>query len=238
MENDKEIENLINAFVEYRNLLSPIEQNLKNFADTYENMREDIKQLNQSFDGNIPKKLDAIYNDIFKQFEKSKDLSSQIDSFKQKTDKFSSQMDKLIELFSNIENKINRIDDIEKRVTNQIDKLESIVDKKSKVYNIKELEKNLETYTESVQKINDYINKDIGVMLKNNDEKLSLIRDKNESVLENLLNEKNNIEDLISKYDESNKLIKKVFEKEDVNEQVIFDLLDKWASERGVKTKK
>ena len=32
MENEKEIESLINAFVEYRNLLSPIEENLRNFA--------------------------------------------------------------------------------------------------------------------------------------------------------------------------------------------------------------
>ena len=101
MENDKDIQNLINSFVEYRNLLSPIEQNLRNFAETYENMKDDIKTLNNSFDGNIQKKLDAIYNDMFKQFEKSKDLSSQIEVFRQKTEKFANQMENLISSFAN-----------------------------------------------------------------------------------------------------------------------------------------
>lgn len=238
MENEKEIESLINAFVEYRNLLSPIEENLRNFANTYDNMREDIKELSKSFDGNIQKKLDAIYNDIFKQFEKSKDLSSQIDNFKQKTDIFSTKMEKMMGLFEKLETRINIIDEIEKRVTNQIEKLDAIVEQKNKMYNIKDLEKNLEAYNSNVQKINEYINKDIAVMLKNNDEKLNFIRDKNESVLENLIEEKTNISELVNSYNETNKLLKNVVEKEDVNEQYIFEILDKWATERGVKTKK
>ena len=238
MENEKEIQTLINSFVEYRNLLSPIEENLRNFADTYENMRSDIKQLSQSFDGNIQKKLDAIYNDIFKQFEKSKDLSSQIDAFKQKTDNFSMQLDKITELFERFESRIKKIDDIEARVLNQIQKLDAIAEQKSKTYNIKELEKSLETYNSNIQKINEYINRDIAVALKNNDEKLNNIRDKNQSVLENLLEEKTNITELLNSYNESNKLLKNIVEKQDVNEQYIFDILDKWAADRGVKKKK
>ena len=113
MENEMQIKELINAFVEYRNLFTPIEQNLRSFADTYENMRSDIQALSQSFDGNIQKKLDAIYQDLSKQFEKSKDLSSQIDAFKQKTDRFGAEINKLLSLFENIENKINKIDEIE-----------------------------------------------------------------------------------------------------------------------------
>lgn len=238
MENEKDIENLINSFVEYRNLLLPIEENLRNFANTYDNMREDIKELSKSFDGSIQKKLDAIYNDIFKQFEKSKDLSSQIDNFKQKTDIFSTKMEKLLELFEKMENRVNKIDEIESKVTKQIEKLDAIVEQKNKMYNIKDLEKNLESYNLNVQKINDYINKDIAVMLKNNDEKLNHIRDKNESVFENLIEEKTSIVELLNSYNETNKFLKNAVEKQDVNEQYVFEILDKWASERGVKTKK
>ena len=237
MEN-KEMDALINSFIEYRNMLEPIEQNLRNFADTYENMREDIKDLSKSFDGNIQKKLDAIYNDIFKQFEKSKDLSSQIDSFKQKTDIFADKLEKLMELISKMESRIYKIDELESKVTSQIEKLDSIVEQKNKMYNIKDLEKNLEAYNSNVQKINEYINKDIAAMLKANDEKLNTIRDKNTSVLENLLEEKSSIVQLLGTYSESNKLLKNIVEKQDVNEQYIFEVLDKWATERGVKTKK
>lgn len=238
MENELQIKELINAFVEYRNLFTPIEQNLRNFADTYENMRADIQTLSQSFDGNIQKKLDAIYNDLSKQFEKSKDLSSQIDAFKQKTDKFGAEMNKLLTMFENIESKINKIDEIENRAVSQIERLDAIAEQKKKNYNLKDLERNLEAYNTNVQKINDYINKDIAVNLKNNDEKISIIKDKSESVLEVLLNEKSNIEQLISTYTQTNKILKNITEKQDVNEQYIFDLIDAWAKDRGVKTKK
>ena len=238
MENELQIKELINAFVEYRNLFTPIEQNLRNFADTYENMRADIQTLSQSFDGNMQKKLDAIYNDLSKQFEKSKDLSSQIDAFKQKTDKFGAEMNKLLTMFENIESKINKIDEIENRAVSQIERLDAIAEQKKKNYNLKDLERNLEAYNTNVQKINDYINKDIAVNLKNNDEKISIIKDKSESVLEVLLNEKSNIEQLISTYTQTNKILKNITEKQDVNEQYIFDLIDAWAKDRGVKTKK
>lgn len=233
-----QIKELINAFVEYRNLFTPIEQNLRSFADTYENMRSDIQALSQSFDGNIQKKLDAIYQDLSKQFEKSKDLSSQIDSFKQKTDKFGTEMNKLLSLFENIETKISKIDEIENRAVSQIEKLDAIVEQKKKSYNLKDLERNLEAYNTNVQKINDYINKDIAVNLKNNDEKISIIKDKSESVLETLLTEKSNIEELVNSYKQTNQLLKNITEKQDVNQQYIFDLIDTWAKDRGVKTKK
>lgn len=238
MENEVQIKELINVFVEYRNLLTPVEQNLRNFADTYENMQADIKQLSQSFDGSIQKKLDAIYVDLSRQFEKSKDLSSQIDAFKQKTDKFGEKLSNLLQIFENIENKIQKIDEIENRATTQIEKLDVIVEQKKKMYNLKDLEKNLEAYNINVQKINDYINKDIAVALKNNDEKISSIKDKSESVLETLLDEKSNIAQLIDEYKQTNTLLKNITEKQDVNEQYIFDLFDAWAKERGVKTKK
>ena len=238
MENDVQIKELIESFVEYRNLLTPVEQNLRNFANTYDSMRTDIQELSHSFDGSIQKKLDVIYSDLSKQFEKSKDLSSQIDAFKQKTDKFGEKLTNLLQIFGNFENKMQKLDEIEKRATDQIEKLDAIVEQKKKMYNLKDLEKNLESYNTNVQKINDYINKDIAVALKNNNEKIGSIKDKSESVLETLLDEKSNINQLIEQYSETNHLLKNITEKQDLNQQYIFDLIDAWAKERGVKTKK
>ena len=39
MENNQDIQNLIASFVEYRNLFTPIEENLRLFADTYQTLR-------------------------------------------------------------------------------------------------------------------------------------------------------------------------------------------------------
>ena len=44
--------------------------------------------------------------------------------------------------------------------------------------------------------------------------------------------------ELVESYNNTNQLLKNITEKKDVNEQYIFDLIDAWAKERGVKTKK
>ena len=238
MENNDEIKELVNSFKEYRDLLTPIEKNLKDFADTYQNLSGDIQKLNSSFGGNIQGKLDGIYNELSKQFEKSKDLSSQIENFVQKTNSFADSLQKLQNTFEKIQNKLASIDEVEKKAEEQIEKLNLICEEKKKNYDIKELEKNLEIYNKNVQQINNYINNDIANALKNSNEKISQIKDKNESVLETLLDENSNIEKLVESYQESNKILKNFVEKDDINQDYLFSVLDKWANDRGVKTKK
>ena len=238
MENNQDIQNLIASFVEYRNLFTPIEENLRLFADTYQTLRDEVQKIGKSLDGNLQEKLEGIYKDINSQFEKTQVLSTQIESFKQKTDEFSAQMQKLLNVLGAIDNKIERLDSIEDRAIKQIDKLDQLIEKKDKTYNVKELEDKLESYNLNIQKVSEFINKDIGIALKDTSEKIGYIRDKNESMLENLLAEKSNIEELVKQYTASNQLLKRVAEKEDINEEYVFDLLDKWASKRKIKTKK
>lgn len=238
MDNEKQIQELIEAFVEYRNLFTLVEENLSQFSETYNQMRDEVQKLNRSFDSNAQEKLDAVVKELSKQFERSKSLTTQFDNFKQKTDGFVSQMERLTTALSKIGDKIEKIDQIEEKATSQIEKLNDIIEKKNKVYDVKQLEKNLENYNVSVQKVSDYINKDIAVALSDNNEKIESIKDKNESVYEVLLQEKSGIDKLIEAYSESNLLLKNLIEKQDVNEQYIFDILDKWAKDRKVKTKK
>ena len=238
MENKDEIKALIGAFKEYRDLLTPIEQNLQDFSSTYENMRQDIDKLNNSFGGDIQGKLDGIYKELSRQFERSKDLSSQIENFIQKTNKYAFEIDRVSNFLNGIEEKIKNVDEIEKKAEEQIARLNYIIEEKKKSYNIKELQKNLDTYNTNVQKISDYINNDVAKALQNNNQTIEIIKDKNESVLAVLQSEKSSIESLIAEYKSSNQFLKNLVEKEDVNEQYLFEILDKWAMERGVKTKK
>lgn len=238
MENNDEIKQLVSTFKEYRDLLTPIEKNLRDFSDTYQNLSGDIQKLSSSLGGNIQGKLDGIYTELSRQFEKSKDLSSQIESFVQKTNFYASALDKLQSAFEKIESKFVAIDAVEKKAEEQIEKLNVIVEEKKKNYDIKELEKNLEQYNKNVQQINNYINNDIASALKKSNEQVSQIKDKNESVLETLLEQNSNIEKLIESYCESNKILKTFVQKDDINQDYLFSILDKWANERGVKTKK
>lgn len=59
MENN-ELLQLINAFKGYRDLLSPIQENLKEFSDTFVSMRDDIEKLNDAFDDKSKSNLESI----------------------------------------------------------------------------------------------------------------------------------------------------------------------------------
>ena len=237
MENN-EIQSLIATFKEYRDLIGPIEQNLRQFSTSFDSIRTDIQNLNENFGGNLQGKLDKIYNELSSQADKAKTLSSEVDRFIALTNKYVNSVDSLVTLCGSIEGKIKSVDSIQKRAEDQLEKLNAIIDEKRKNYDVKQLEKNLEVYNVGVQKINDYINKDVGETLKQSSEKISQIQNKNDSVLDVLNSEKNSIDKLVENYKVSNELLKKVVENNDVNEQYIFEIIDKWAEDRKVKTKK
>lgn len=238
MDNDKEISSLIESFKQYRDLLSPVEANLKNFAETYQNMKDDIQKLNTAFGGNLQGQLDKIYKDLSSQAEKSKVLMTDINKFASSTSKYVAQVESLIVICSNLESKIKTVDEIQKRAEDQIDRLNEIIEEKKRTYDLKQLEKNLDSYNTNVQKVSEFINKDVADVLKSNSDQIGQIHDKNNSVLESLLDEKQDIASLVESYKSTNELLKKVVENNDVNMSYIFDIIDKWAEDRKVKTRK
>lgn len=238
MDNDKEISSLIESFKQYRDLLSPVEANLRNFAETYQNMKDDIQKLNTAFGGNLQGQLDKIYKDLSSQAEKSKVLMTDINKFASSTSKYVAQVESLIVICSNLESKIKTVDEIQKRAEDQIDRLNEIIEEKKRTYDLKQLEKNLDSYNTNVQKVSEFINKDVADVLKSNSDQIGQIHDKNNSVLESLLDEKQDIASLVESYKSTNELLKKVVENNDVNMSYIFDIIDKWAEDRKVKTRK
>ena len=235
---NKEVNTLIAVFKEYRDLITPIEQNLREFSFSFDSIRDDIKNLNASFDGSLQTKLDKIYTELSSQADKAKTLAGQVDSFMSTTNKYVGAVDTLIKTFEKIESKLATVDGIEKEAETQIERLNNIIEEKKKSYDIKQLEKNLETYNVGVQKVSEYINQDVAETLKTSSEKIGKISDKNESILEAILEEKSSIDKLVESYSNSNKLLKKIIEENDVNEQYIFEILDRWAEDRKLKIKK
>ena len=237
MENNG-INELIVAFKGYRDLISPIEQSLRDFSLAFDGIKGDIESLNKSFNGDVQGKFDKIYKELSSQAEKTKTLTAEIDRFMSFTSKYVNQVERFVDKCAEIENKIKVVDTLQNKADEQIEKLDAIIETKKKTYDIKQLEKNLENYNVSVQKISEFINKDVAETLNKNNENLNNIKDKNSSMLEVLLAEKVSIDNLIEKYTASNNLLKKVVENETVNEEYIFEILDKWAVDRRVKTKK
>ena len=235
---NKEISSLIDAFVGYRDLLVPIQSDLNEFASTYTMLRSDIDKLSNSFSNDAKSKLDEIYRSLAVQAQKSEELTRKVDQFLKSSTKYTEEVDKLIGTFENISKRISGINEIEEKANAQIGKLDSILEEKKKSYNLKELEKSLDSYNTNLQAVGNFINKDIAENIVSNTKMIQSIKDGSDNIMNRLKEEQKDIDSLISSYKTSNELLKKISENSDVNEEYIFDIIDKWAESRNVKIKK
>ncbi len=235
---NNEVNELIDAFVGYREMLVPIQSDLHEFLSTYEALQSDISKIDAAFSGDVQKKLSEIYDLLAKQAEKSEMLTRKVDQFLTSSNKYTEEVDKLISTFEDISNRINTVNEIESKAEEQIGRLDEIIEEKKKSYNLKDLEKSLDSYNANLQTVNDFINKKVAENIVENSKAIQSVKDGNENIAKRLEEENKTISDLVSQYSSSNELLKKIVEKQDVNESYIFDILDKWAEERQVKMKK
>ncbi len=237
MENN-ELNALIDAFVGYREMLAPIQNELHEFLNTYSALKEDVQKLDSAFSGDAREKLSEIYKMLASQAEKSQALTTKVDQFLQSTNMYTEKLDHLTETFEGIEGRLTAINSLEERAEKQIERLDSAIEEKKRNYNLKELEKSLDAYNANLQTVGDFINKEVAGKIVENSKSITQIKEGNESVAKLLQDEKKSVESLSETFMASNELLKKIVEKQDVNEAYIFDILDRWAAERGVKTKK
>ena len=235
---ENEIKELTQTFKEYRDMIIPIQTNLFDFVNSFTQIKDDLLKMDTLFEGDINGKLDTIYKTLASQAQKSTDLASKVSEFISKTDKFSSDITKLTNLFDQAEKKLTQINEIEQKAEAQIKKLDEIIEEKKINYNVKELQRSLETYNINVQKISDFINKDVIDKIKENSDKLNQVKRDNDELKTMVQTQSTDLNSLLETFKETNKLLNKTVMEENVNEEYIFDILDKWALQRKVKIKK
>ena len=237
MENN-EVQSLISAFKGYRDILTPIQTSLHELADTYSTMEEDLQKLSLAFNGDAKTKLNQIYDNLSNQSKKSADLASSIDAFLKNSNKYISDVSKISSNLEAFEEKISTLNEIEKKAQEQMRRLDELIEEKKINYNVKDLERALDSYNNNVQKVSDFINKDVAQSLNETSKKVDAIKKDSEELARQLKDENKTVDELIMTYKTTNKLLQNTVEKEGVNEEYIFAILDKWANERGVKTKR
>lgn len=235
---NNEMKLLIDAFKGYRDLLSPIQSNLSDFMDTYELMREDIDKLNSAFGGDVKANLEKIYRNLSSQAEKATDLSSRIDRFITVADKYTGDIARLADAFSRAEEKLKAINELENKAEVEIDKLSVVLEEKKRSYNVKELQKTIDNYNENVKRVADFINKDVAGVMTDNASKLDKVKSGHQEILKAVRDESAGVDKLVATFTTTNDLLRKVAEKGDVNEEYLYDILDKWANDRKIKVRK
>lgn len=235
---NNEVNALVDAFVGYREMLVPIQADMHEFLETYGALKNDVDKLNTAFSGDVQGKLSEIYKNLASQAEKSEELTRKVDQFLKSSAKYTEEVDSLIAMFKSIQDRISTVNEIEAKAEEQIGRLDSIIEEKRRNYDLKDLKKSLDAYNSNLQTVGDFINKDVAENIIENTNSIKEIKEGNQSIAKRLEEEKKTVDELVETYKSSNELLKKIVEKQDVNEAYIFDILDKWAEDRKVKIKK
>ena len=238
MDKTQDLKTLIDAFIGYRELLTPIQTGLADFLETYDGVRDDIEKLNAAFDGSAQSNLQTIAKTLATQAEKSTDLSSRIEQFAKATNKYVAQIDSLVSILEKTEQKLASINEIENKASAQLKKLDAVIEEKKISYNLRDLQRSLEAYDNNVRKVSDFINKDVAEVLSENARKIDAIKQGEESFRKDLAEEKQTVEKLLESSEQNSELLRRIAERGDVNEEYIYAVIDKWAASRKVKTKK
>lgn len=237
MENS-EVNALIDAFVGYREMLLPIQADMHEFLETYGAMKNDVDKLNTAFSGDVQAKLSEIYKLLASQAEKSEALTRKVDEFLKSSNKYTEEVYNLISMFENIQSRISDVNELETKAEEQIGRLDAIIEEKRRNYDLKDLKKSLDAYNVNLQNVGDFINRDVADNIVANTKSIQEIKSGHENIAKRLEEEKSSIDNLAEAYVSSNELLKKIIEKNDVNEEYIYDILDRWAEDRKVKTKR
>lgn len=237
MENS-EVNALIDAFIGYREMLVPIQNDMHEFLETYDALKNDVQKIDKAFSGDVQGKLSEIYKSLSAQAEKSEALTRKVDEFLRSTTKYTDEITKLMTMFESVQEKILAVNELEEKAEEQISRLDVILEEKKRSYDLKDLKNSLDRYNLNLQQVSEFINKDVAENIVENTKTIQEIKSGNDNVVSHLKQEQSSIEELAANYQNSNELLKKILEKNDVNEEYIFDIMDKWAEERKVKHKK
>ena len=59
--NENTIQELIDSFIAYRNLIAPLQDSLMSVSKSYEEIRNDLDALTKSFSGNTASQLEKVH---------------------------------------------------------------------------------------------------------------------------------------------------------------------------------
>jgi len=238
MSDVNELKELIDGFLSYRNLLTPLQESLKNISESYRSIKTDLDNLTGSFSGDVSGQLDKINATIKAQAKSGAALTEKIAEYSESGERYARAVTDMTRRFEDISAKLDAVDEIEKKAESILSRLENAVAEKSASYNLKELQKSLDVYNKNVEKISDFINKDIATVLRQNAEKIEGIRKENEELSVAVAEQGKAVAELTAVFTATSALLKKTVEGGSVNEEYLFDAFDKWAADRKVKIKK
>lgn len=236
--NENSIKELIDSFIAYRNLIAPLEESLNSVGKTYEEIRENLENLTKSFSGSAVNQLEKVHATLNAQAKSGQELSKRIEEYAASGEKYAQAVNAMSSRFTDVVERIDSLGEIERTAESQLERIDTIIAEKRSSYNLRELQRSLDGYNNNVERISDFINKDIATVLKQNADKIEGIRKENEQLKAAVAAQSKDISVLIEEFSKTSALLRKLVEGSAVNEEYLYDAFDKWAADRKVKIKK
>lgn len=237
-DNSEKLKKLIEEFINYRKILEPLQAGMKSIGDMYLEIRRRLEEVTNAFSKKNLNQLDEIGKKLAAQAETTKTFTSMLDEFSAGGEKYAQGVNEVIERFKDVGAKLETVNEIERNAEELMRKLDGIIEEKRSSYDLKDLRKSLDSYNKNVERISEYINKDIAQVLADNGEKIEAIRARNEELSGMVSAQAETMAELISAFKGTSALLRTLVENDAVNKEYLFDALDAWASERRIKTKK
>lgn len=235
--NENSIQELIDSFIAYRNLIAPLRDSLKEVSSSYGEIRDDLDILLKNLSGNAAGQLEKVNATLNAQAKSGQELSRSIDVYSRSSEKYAQAVKDITSLFSALENRISSLEEMERSARAQIERIDSLIEEKKNTYNLKDLQKSLDRYNVNIEKISEFINRDIASVMKDNADKVEAVRKENEELKLLVSKQNEDIAALTEMFSTTTSLLRSTVEGNTVNEQYLFDVLDKWAADRKVRTK-
>jgi len=232
---NKQVKELIDSFKGYRDLLVPIQKNLADFVASYDSVAENVEKLTASFSGDVKGKVEDLFKTMNSSAQKATDIAGQIDKLSNSAKQYATEVTQFVGRFKVIEERLGKVNELEKRAEEQIARLDDILEVKTKNYNLRELQANLETYNKDIKKVAGFLNEDVGDSLKESHEAILSMREGIDGIVAAREEEGATIAKLLESSIATESLLREVVERGDTGRAYLYELLDSWAIERGVK---
>lgn len=235
---ENSIKELIDSFIAYRNLIAPLQESLHSVSRTYEEIRDDLDALTKSFSGNAANQLEKVHATINAQAKNGQELGRRIEEYAASGEKYAQAVNDMSSRFAEVVKRIDSLSELERSAQSYLARIDALIAEKRSSYNLKELQKSLDSYNTNVEKISDFINKDVATVLKQNADKIEAIRKENEQLSATVAEQGKDIAALVNEFSNTSALLRKLVEGSSVNQEYLYDAFDNWAADRKVKIKK
>lgn len=217
----KALDQILDHFAEERDLLSKTVKGIEEFASSY----KEIKTILDEFKGEDNLSVSNSLLNI------NSELISIDESVKNYNTNLAEKYTEITEDFKNLFKKYDVLLESQKELTSFIEKIDNFMETLNSL-NMNEIINSLNENERKVERLNELVEKDLKEQIKHNNEVVGKVVTVFDEFIKTNNQQQMNVKQIADETQATNKLLKELSKSNNINEGVLFELMDKWAEDR------